>query len=75
MVLYGVVECGVDNTAIFNAQTPAERIAEELFDNNFSSCMDKTSEELRSDFKSYSDLTVAQGQIRLTLGVNRNIQG
>ena len=73
-VLDGMVECGVDNTVNFNTQTPAERIAEELFDDDFTSCMDKTSEELRSDFKTYSDLIVAQGQIRLTPGVKRNIQ-
>ena len=72
-VLDGMVECGVDNTVNFNTQTPAERIAEELFDDDFTSCMDKTSEELRSDFKTYSDLIVAQGQIRLTPGVKRNI--
>ena len=36
--------------------------------------MDKTSKELRTDLKTYSDLTIAQGQIRLTPGVKRNIQ-
>ena len=73
-VFDGMVEYGVDNTVNFNTQTPAKRIAEELVDNDFTSCMDKTLEELRSDFKNNSYLTVAQGQIRLTPGVKRNIQ-
>lgn len=36
--------------------------------------MDKTSEELRSDFQSYFDSTVTQWQIRLTPGIKRNVQ-
>ena len=69
-----LVKCGVNDTVGFNNQTPAERIAEDIFSDSFITCMDKTSDELDEDFKSYSDLTLAQGQIRLTPGVRRNIR-
>ena len=66
--------CGVDSPMLFNTSTQAQRIAEELFDDDFSSCMDKTSTELDEELKSYSSLTVTNGQIRLAPGVKRNIR-
>ena len=69
-----MVECGVNNTDIFDGKTPAQRLAEDLFSDDFSTCMDKTHEELDSDFKTYSDLTQAQGQIRITPGIKKNIK-
>jgi hypothetical protein len=55
--------------------TQAQRIADDIFDNIFSSCMDLTSfKELDDHFKTYSDLTVAHGQIRLRPGTRKNIK-
>ena len=70
-VFDAMVQCGVDNVNLFNGDTAAERMAADIFGDNFSSCMDKTVEELHHDFKSYSELTQAQGQIRLTPGTKR----
>ena len=71
-VLDAMAQCGVNNVDLFNGQTAAERFAADLFGNDFVSCMDKTMEELNQDFKSYSELTQVQGQIRITPGAKRN---
>ena len=54
-------ECGVNNQDLFENKTQAERLASDLFSDDFNTCMDKTHEELDSDFKTYSDLTQAKG--------------
>ena len=72
--LNALIACGVDNTALFMDQTQAQRIAEDIFDDVFMSCMDLTFKELDDHFKTYNDLTVAQGQIRLRPGTRKNIK-
>ena len=66
--------CGVDNVQIHQGMTRAARIAGDVFFDDFQSCMDKTMDELDSDFKTFSGLTAAQGQIRLLPGVKRSIK-
>jgi hypothetical protein len=73
--VYGaMVASGVNDDAIFDGDTPAVRIAADLFGDDFSTCMDKGMEELDAEFKSYSDLTINQGQIRLLPGTKRTIR-
>ena len=36
-----MVACGVNNAAVFDGDTPAERIAADLFGDDFATCMDK----------------------------------
>ena len=67
-------DCGITDAALFDGDTKASRIATEVFDNDFTSCMDKTYVELYDDLKSYSTLTAAHGQIRLTPGHKKNIK-
>ena len=55
-------------------ETQAECIADDVFDNLFTTCMDITFKELDDHFKTYSELTVAQGQIRLRPGTRKNIK-
>ena len=62
---------GVDDVQQFNGETQAQRLSADMFDDTFTSCMDKTYEELDSDLTMYSSLTVAQGQIRLQPGTKR----
>jgi hypothetical protein len=50
-VLDAIIACGVDNDALFMGETQATRIAEDIFDNVFSSCMDLTFKELDDHFK------------------------
>ena len=73
-VLNALTACGVDNEVRFMDQTQAERVAEDVFDNLFASCMDLTFKELDDHFKTYSELTVAQGQIRFRPGTRKNLK-
>ena len=69
-----MVACGVDNITQFHNQTSAQRIAEDVFDNDFMSCIDKDVSDLEEDLKTCSGVTVAQGQIRLLPGTKRHIK-
>ena len=69
-----MVECDIDDEDQFEGRTAAERIASDLFQDDFKTCMDKTFEELESDLKSFSTLTQNQGQIRLTPGQKNKIK-
>ena len=73
-VLDAIILCGVDNAVRFNGSTAAERIATEIFDDDFASCMDKSVNDLESDLKAYSSLTVANGQIRLLPATKKNLR-
>ena len=73
-VLEALVACGVDNANNFNGNTPAWRLSNELFSDDFESCLDKTQQELDDDLKSYSTLTQLQGQIRILPGCRKNIK-
>ena len=70
-----LLTCGVPNDGVlFNGATKANRIANEVFNDDFNSCMDISHEDFDSECKTYSGLTVVQGQIRLTPGTKRNIK-
>ena len=73
-VLDAMIVCGIDNKVLFMEETQAQRIADNIFDNLFTSCMDITFKELDEHFKTYFDLTIAQGQIRLRPGTRKNIK-
>ena len=61
-------DCGITDVALFDGDTKASRIDTEIFDDDFTSCMDKTYVDLDDDLKSYSTLTAAHRHIRLTPG-------
>ena len=73
-VLDAFISCGVDHVAQFMGETQAQCIADDILDNSFASCMDVTFKELDDHFKTYSDLSAAQGQIRLRPGIRKNIK-
>ena len=64
-VYQAMMSAGVNDTDNFNGQSSAERLAEDIFDNDFVSCMDKSQADVEADFKSFSSLTLLQGQIRI----------
>ena len=74
MLANAIFDCGITDAALFDGNTKASRIATEIFDDDFTSCMDKTYVELDDDLKSYYILTAAHGQIRLTPGHKKNIK-
>jgi hypothetical protein len=45
-VLNALIACGVDNVTLFLGETQAQRIADDIFDDTFTSCMDVTFKEL-----------------------------
>ena len=69
-----LVLCGVSDVVDWNDQTHAQRIASDLFDDDFQSFMDKTFSALDEDWKTYSSVTQTNGQIRLLPGVKKNIR-
>jgi len=73
-VLDAMIAADVNDADNFNGMSSAERIAVDIFDDDFNSCMDKTYDDLKSDFKSFSTLPAAQGQIRVRPGVKKRIK-
>ena len=73
-ILDALIACGVDNVALFMDETQAQRITGNIFDDSFATCKDITFKELEDHFKNYSELTVAQGQIRVRPGTRKNIK-
>ena len=69
-----VFNCGITDALLFYRITKVIRIATEIFDDDFASCIGKTYAELDVDLKSYSTLTATHDQIRLTPGHKNNIQ-
>ena len=69
-----MVVCGVNDVTQFHGQTAAVRIAQDIFGDSFNAVMELNYEELEADFKSYSTLTVADGQIRVNPRTKRLIR-
>ena len=65
-VVDAMVICGMDHDTLSLEETKAQRLASDIFGDQFSSSMDITTvKELDEHFKTYSDLTIVQGQIRV----------
>ena len=73
-VVDGMIACGMDHDALFQDETQAQRLATDIFGNQFSACLDVTFKELDEHFKTYTDLTTAQGRIQIRPGVRKNIK-
>ena len=74
-VLDAMIACGCDNTVMWNGETAATRIASNVFDDDFSSCMDKSFNDLDQDLKPCASLAAANGQICLNPRLKKNIRG
>ena len=69
--------CGVNrdfSNMIFNGSTAAERVADEVFDNTYRNMMDITFAELDDTWRTYGQLTLAEGRIRLRPDTKSNIR-
>ena len=69
-----MIACSIDKVMMFDGSPTTTRISTDLFDDDFTACMDKTYEGLDDDLKGYSIFTQAQGQIRLTPGTKKNLK-
>src|SRR6056300_1082931 len=70
-----IAVCGVGNVSLWNGATKAEHIADEIFTNEFETCLDITMDDLTEAFKTFADLRQNQGQIKLTVGMKKKIKG
>ena len=74
-VLTAIIACGIPNGApLFGGRTQAQRISEDIFNDDFSTVLDMTFKDLDTEFKSYSELTAANGRIQLNPTQKRNIK-
>ena len=65
---------GNDSAPLFQEDSQAKKVASELFDDDFVSCMDKNVKELDDNLNSYSSLTAANSQIRLNMVQKKNVK-
>jgi hypothetical protein len=72
-VFNAMIACGIDNVAAFQGHTQAERIAADIFDDTFATGMEITFKGLDKHSKTYSELSLAQGQIRTPPGRRKNM--
>ena len=54
-----MITSDVKDADLINDQSSAERLAEDMFDDNFLTCTNKSQADVEADFKSISSLTVA----------------
>ena len=72
-----LILCGVSQTpgvVAVDRKSDAERMANEIFSNQFESCKDMSCKDITDDLKTYSTLTVNEGRIRLTIRKKKNIR-
>ena len=74
-VLDNIVACGISGVIDRALNTsPAQRIASEMFNNSFSSCLSMSDSDIRGYLKTFNELPQAQGQVRMMPGAQRNIR-
>ena len=73
-VRMALTACGIDNVALFQGETNAERIADQLFSNEFGTCIDKTDAELTDEMSNFANLLANNGRIRLAPGVTIRVK-
>jgi len=69
-----MLAASVNDTDLFNGQSSAEMLAEDVFDDDFLTCMDKSQVDVEDDLKSLSSLTVAQGKIQILPQVKNGLK-
>ena len=65
---------GVNDIIQFDTEISAKRMARDMLDNDFASFIDKTHDKNDLNLKTYTNLTVAQGQTRIQTGVKRGLK-
>lgn len=68
-----LVACGVPDANPYQGQTSAQRMAIDIFNNDFNACIDKAASDLKDDFDAFSSLASNQGRIRLAPGVKKRV--
>jgi hypothetical protein len=76
-VTRSLMDCGVEDNSggvAWNDETASQRIASDVFNDSFNTCIDITFSELDDHWKTYSSLTAADGRIRLKPATKVNIR-
>ena len=73
-VANAIYDCSVICGALFNGNMRADRMADELLDDDLYSYINKSFEEFDEDLKSYSNLTVDNGRIRIEPRQKNNVK-
>ena len=68
-----LVLCGVPDVGLFDGKTPTQRMASDIFFDNFLAVIDTTRDHITDALKTYAALTVTNGRIILQPGVNARI--
>ena len=58
-VRMAITLCGINDVNMWHHETQAQRIARDVFSDDFAMCQDKMPKDLQEDFKSYTSLTQA----------------
>ena len=72
-VAQAMTNCRVPLVPIFGGQTPAARVASQIFMDSFETTLNITTEEVSDAMTAFTKLTVANGQIPLQPGVKRRV--
>ena len=72
-VAQAMVQCGVPLVPAFNGNTPAERVANQIFMDSFETTLNITTEEVSDAMTAFTKLTIANGRIPLQLGAKRRV--
>jgi hypothetical protein len=68
-----LVLCGVPDVGLFDGKTPKQRMAADIFFDNFLAVLDTTRDHITDALKAYAALTVTNGRIILQPGVHAKI--
>ena len=65
--------CGVPDGPIFEGETPATRVAEQVFMNAFDTCLSITIDDVKDAIVGFTKLPAGNGRIPFQPGVKRRI--
>ena len=72
-VVASLIACGVPLLPVFNTQTPAQQVSNNIFLDNFSTCLSISTDEVNDAFVAYTKLSVANRRIPFQPGVKRRV--
>ena len=65
--------CGVPNAPNFGGQSPARRMANQIFVDSFETTLSVSIDEVKDAMTAFTKLSVANGRIQLQPGVKRRV--
>ena len=72
-ILDALLLCGVPVAPLFDGETPAERVATQVFLDSFETCLSISIEDVKDSITGFTKLTNAAGRIPFQPGIKRRI--